>query len=174
MVDTIFKTKGETFSRADGDNNMDMESVLHADGDDSIDMESVLHGSENEIEDENQLNLPETIDSLKTSSNLKKKSKNKKSGKNLQEKKYQVLEKFGKSLMEEDKDEAHDVFGKMVASEMKSMSAHMKFRFKHDVNNLIFKYQELQYSEVRNFEGVSSQTAGDAWYSSFNTYMVNS
>ena len=80
MVDTIFKTKGETFSRADGDNNMDMESVLHADGDDSIDMESVLHGSENEIEDENQLNLPETIDSLKTSSNLKKNSKNKKVG----------------------------------------------------------------------------------------------
>ena len=63
-----------------------MESVFHADGDDSMDMESVLHGSENEIEDENQLNLPETIDSLKTSSNLKKNSKNKKSGNNLQEK----------------------------------------------------------------------------------------
>ena len=35
-----------------------------------MDMESVLHGSENDIEDENQLNLPETIDSLTTGSNL--------------------------------------------------------------------------------------------------------
>ena len=57
-------------------------------------MESALLGSENEIEDENQLNLPETIDSLTTSSNLKKNSKNQKSGKNLQEKEYEVLEKY--------------------------------------------------------------------------------
>ena len=35
-------------------------------------MESPLYGSENEIEDENQLNLLEPIDSLTTSSNLKK------------------------------------------------------------------------------------------------------
>ena len=77
-------------------------------------MESALLGSDNKIDDENQLNLPETIDSLTTSSNLKKKSKNKKSGKNLQEKEYEVLEKLGKSLMEEDKDDADDVFGKML------------------------------------------------------------
>ena len=57
---------------------------------------------------------------------------------------------------------------------MKSMSARIKFCFKHDVNNLIFKYQEMQYSEVRNLEGVILQPAGDAWYSSLNTYMVNS
>ena len=57
------------------------ETFSREDGDDSMDIESALHGSENEIEDENQLNLPETIDSLKTSSNLKKNSKNKKSGK---------------------------------------------------------------------------------------------
>ena len=95
-------------------------------------MESALLGSENEIEDENQLNLPETIDSLTTSSNLKKNSKNQKSGKNLQEKEYEVLEKYRKSLTDEDKDDADDVFGKMVATEMKSMSAHMKFCFKHD------------------------------------------
>ena len=54
-------------------------------------------------------------------------------------KKYEVLETLGKSLMEEDKDDADDVFGKMVVTEMK-MSAYMKFCFKHDVNNLIFKY----------------------------------
>lgn len=41
--------------------------------------------------------------------------------------------------MEEDKDDADDVFGNMVVTEMK-MSAYMKFCFKHDVNNLIFKY----------------------------------
>ena len=36
-------------------------------------MEGALHESENEIEDENQLNLPKSIDSLITSfSNLKK------------------------------------------------------------------------------------------------------
>ena len=61
----------------------------------------------------------------------------------MQEKEHEVLEKLGNSLTEEDKDDADDVFGKMVASEMKSMSAHMKFRFKHDVNNLIFKYQKM-------------------------------
>ena len=92
-----------------------------------MDMECALHRSENEIEDENQLNLAEAIDSLTTSSNLKKKSKNKKR-KNIQEKEYEVLEKLGKSLMEED--DADDVFGKMVATKMKSMSAHMKFHFK--------------------------------------------
>ena len=38
--------------------------------------------------------------------------------------------------MEKEKDDADDVFGKMVATETKTMSAHMKFRFQHDVNNL--------------------------------------
>ena len=84
------------------------------------------------------------------------------------------MKKLGKSLTEEGKDDADDVFGKMVASEVKSMSAHMKFHLKHDVNNLIFKSQEMQDSEVRNLEGVNSQPAGDAWYSSLNTYMANS
>ena len=72
---------------------MDMERVLHADGDDSMDMESVLHGSENYIEDENQLNLPETIDSLKTSSNLKKKFKKQKKWEKFSRKK---ISGFGK------------------------------------------------------------------------------
>ena len=72
---------------------MDMERVLHADGDDSMDMESVLHGSENYIEDENQLNLPETIDSLKTSSNLKKKFKKQKQWEKFSRKK---ISGFGK------------------------------------------------------------------------------
>ena len=94
-------------------------------------------------------------------------------GEKLQEKEYEVLEKLGKSLTEKDKDNVDDVFGKVVASEMKSMSAHMKFRFKHNVNNLIFKYQEMRYSEVRNLESVNSQPAGDAWYRSLNTYMAN-
>ena len=40
-----------------------------------MDMECALHRSENEIEDENQLNLAEAIDSLTTSANLKKKIK---------------------------------------------------------------------------------------------------
>lgn len=51
--------------------------------------------------------------------------------------------------MEEDKNDADDVFGKMVVTEMK-MSAYMKFCFEHDVNNLIFKYQEMQFIEERN------------------------
>ena len=63
---------GATFSREDGDNSMDMESVLH--------------GSENDTEDENQLNLPETIDSLTTGSNLQKKFKKQKKWKNILEK----------------------------------------------------------------------------------------
>ena len=55
------------------------------------------------------------------------------------------------------------------------MSAHIKFRFNYDVNILIFKYQEVQYSEVtKNLEGVNSQPAGDAWYSSLYMYIANS
>ena len=62
----------------------------------------------------------------------------------------------------------------MVATEMK-MSPHTKFRFKHNANNLMFKYQEMRCSEVtRNLEVVNSHPAGDAWYSSLNTYMSNS
>ena len=38
--------------------------------------------------------------------------------------------------MEKEKDDADDVSGKMIATETKTMSAHMKFRFQHDVNNL--------------------------------------
>ena len=38
-------------------------------------MECALHGIENKIEDENQVYLPETIDSLTTFSNLNKKLK---------------------------------------------------------------------------------------------------
>ena len=34
--------------------------------------------------------------------------------------------------MKKDKDDASDAFGKMVATEMKSMSAHIKFRFNCD------------------------------------------
>ena len=59
-------------------------------------MECALHGIENKIEDENQVYLPETIDSLTTFSNLKKKIKNRRNGKHLQEKEYEVLEKLGK------------------------------------------------------------------------------
>ena len=63
----------------------------------------------------------------------------------------------------------------MVSTEMKGMSNYMKVRFTHDVNNLIFKYQEMQYIEVtRYLEGINSQHAGDGWYSSLNTYMENS
>ena len=77
--------------------------------------------------------------------------------------------------MEQEKDDADDDFGKMVATEMKSMSAHMKSHFKHYVNNLIFKYHNMQYSEVtRNLEDVNSQPGSDAWYSSLNIYMTNS
>jgi hypothetical protein len=36
-----------------------------------------------------------------------------------------------------------DVFGEMVTSEIKKFRKLLKFRFKHEVNNLIFKYQML-------------------------------
>ena len=39
----------------------------------------------------------------------------------LQEKEYEVLEKLGKLLMDEHKDDANDVFGKMIATEIKSV-----------------------------------------------------
>ena len=50
------------------------------DGGDSMDMECALHRSENEIEEENQLNLAEAINSLTTSANLKKKNQKTRKG----------------------------------------------------------------------------------------------
>ena len=61
----------------------------------SIDMEGALHESENEIEDENQLNLPKSIDGLITSfSNLKKIQKTKKERKTYSKKNL----RFSKNL----------------------------------------------------------------------------
>ena len=60
------------------------------------------------------------------------------------------LKTIQQAFTKEDKnvEDADDHFGKMVATEMKMMSAHLKFRFKHDVNNLIFNYQTFSKSDV--------------------------
>ena len=36
------------------------------------------------------------------------------------------------------------VFGKMIAGELKSFPEHIKFRVKHDINNVIYKYKISQ------------------------------
>lgn len=61
-----------------------------------MNMESAFHRIENEDEVENQLNLPETVNSLMTSSsNIKQNLINKNRGEKLEEKDYEVLEKLG-------------------------------------------------------------------------------
>eukprot|EP00111_Clytia_hemisphaerica_P017343 TCONS_00051340-protein len=37
-----------------------------------------------------------------------------------------------------------DIFGQMIASELKTFPDHMKFRVKHELNNVLFKFREQQ------------------------------
>ena len=68
------------------------------------------------------------------------------------------------------------VFGKMIAGELKSFPEHIKFRVKHDINNVIYKYK------ISQLEAAASRTttnpllltppgnaAASAFSSSFNT-----
>ena len=84
---------------------------------------------------------------------------------------------------------AEDIFGRMVATELKALKTFSRFRLKHDINNLIFKYQEKEFLDNQcptnnNFVNISNQgtstssqmqfpTNTGVWYEALNNAMQN-
>ena len=68
------------------------------------------------------------------------------------------------------------VFGKMIAGELKSFPEHIKFRVKHDINNVIHKYKISQVDAAASCTTTNpmlltppGNAAASAFSSSFNT-----
>ena len=66
---------------------------------------------------------------------------------NLQSQEDVIMEKIVKVLEapSEATQDADDIFGLMVSKEIKGLSERNKRKLKHDINNLIFKYQEEEF-----------------------------
>ena len=63
----------------------------------------------------------------------------------------EVLKVISKRLADRESiNNEDDVFGKMVAAELKSLPKRLKFRFKHEINNSIYKFQEVNFQEMEN------------------------
>ena len=64
-----------------------------------------------------------------------------------------VMRDTSKVLNNEKQDDEDDLFGKLVAAELKSLPKRQKYRLKHEINNLIFNYKLQNEDEVnRSFQ----------------------
>ena len=80
-----------------------------------------------------------------------------------------------------------EIFGMMVAGELKSFDAKHKFRIKHEISNIIYKYHEMESQKPanmftftsplptpsRNNETKTTTPVAQNWYSNFDSYMHN-
>lgn len=112
-------------------------------------------------------------------------SKKRKLKKNENDDEVELLKTIHKKLIEDeehsDDDEGDAIFGKMITKELKVLPPHLKLRFKHDVNNLIFNYQSQLFpypgdarAEVNSQPSASApNTAQASWYNNLSTYINN-
>ena len=133
----------------------------------------------------NDLDSPE---SSKSPSVCAKKPSKKRKQSEENDKEIEMLKTIHQKLIEDEEssdDDGDATFGKMVTKELKVLPPHLKFRFKHDVNNLIFNYQSQLFAQPRNPDDSHVQTNVQAsasapqkvqtgWYNNFSMYMNNS
>lgn len=112
--------------------------------------ESYTETNTNDFEDDGDLSdaYEESIKSLKTGNCTA--STKRKSSEECSEKDF--MEVIRKTLQEPPvvakSPDADDIFGMMVANEIRGFSERLKRRLKNDINNLIFKYQEQESDSV--------------------------
>ena len=104
---------------------------------DNFDHESYSRESSSEVAYDDYSCQSPGIARPKSPANHKTKQQTKFSSKKIEQEEYEFMKTIQQALTKEDQnmEDAGDLFGKMVATEMKMMPAHLKFRFKHDVNN---------------------------------------
>ena len=98
-----------------------------------------------------------------------------------------ALSEFSSTPRTNDHEDSDYVFGSMVASELKSFQPSNKFRLKHEINTLIFKYHEMELSQFSadptvtvpsstpnngfSFSANKSTTVSRGpWYDAMNSY----
>ena len=68
-----------------------------------------------------------------------------------------------------------DIFGQMVAAELKTFSEHIKFRVKHEINNVIFNFKAQKFQSC-SLSSISSSASANQEYiqlPSFSSAPVN-
>lgn len=132
----------------------------------------------------NDLDSPEPLKSPCVCAEKPSKKRKLKSEENDNE--IEMLKTIHQKLIEDeessDDNDGDATFGKMVTKELKVLPPHLKFRFKHDVNNLIFNYQSQLFAQPRNPDDSHVQTNSQAsasasntvqagWYNNLSMYM---
>ena len=56
-----------------------------------------------------------------------------------------------------------DIFGQMVAAELKTFSEHIKFRVKHEINNVIFNFKAQEFQSC-SLSSISSSASANQEY----------
>ena len=79
------------------------------------------------------------------------------------------------STMSPSSRDEHDVFGEMISKEMRGFSKALKFQFKHEVNDLLYKYQLQQLREegtdvTATTSTIQFQSQSNSAYPLFNYY----
>ena len=67
-----------------------------------------------------------------------------------------------------------DIFGEMVAAELRSLPKRLRHRLKHDINNSIFKYQDLQEQENEKVYNPPFQTPNQTFNVIGSTHQAQS
>jgi len=138
-----------------------------------------------EDETESTMNDLDSPEQLKLPENPPKKRKLQKEE---NDNEIEILKTIHQKLIEDENssdDDGDATFGKMVTKELNVLPPHLKFRFKHDVNNIIFKYQSQLFEQPQNPDDSYFQTSFQAsasapnkvqagWYNNLSMYMNNS
>ena len=84
-----------------------------------------------------------------------------------------VLNKRLTSMNDEKQDDEDDLFGKLVAAELKSLPQRQKYRLKHEINNLIFNYKLQNENDVNHNERSADKIQSPTFHAEVNRSFEN-
>ena len=84
-----------------------------------------------------------------------------------------ALNKRLASMNDEKQDDEDDLFGKLVAAELKSLPQRQKYRLKHEINNLIFNYKLQNGNDVNHNERSADKIQSPTFHAEVNRSFQN-
>ena len=84
-----------------------------------------------------------------------------------------LLNKRLTSMNDERQDDEDDLFGKLVAAELKSLPQRQKYRLKHEINNLVFNYKLRNENDVNYSERSASKIQSPTFHAEVNRSFHN-
>ena len=84
-----------------------------------------------------------------------------------------VLNKRLVSMNNEKQDDEDDLFGKLVAAELKSLPQRQKYRLKHEINSLIFNYKLQNENDVNHNERSANKIQSPTFHPKVNRSFQN-